>query len=144
MTAPAATLPTVIGRTENALRALLLKTLAGTPFAGYDAWVAISVVDRHAAPDTVDAVSVPLKIGHAEARQLLMSLVACGLLDSDDDGQSWTVSARGAKHLGAARSRVAAATARLAAGLPEADINAALRVLDHVQTRAEQELRERP
>lgn len=39
-------LPTVIGPTETALRALLTKTLASTQIPGYSAWVILNVMSN--------------------------------------------------------------------------------------------------
>jgi hypothetical protein len=134
------TLPAVIGPTENALRAVLLAVLSRTPINGYDEWAAVNVVDRHAGTgeETIRAVAAPLGITHPAGRAVLDTLVAKGLLDSG--GVSWTVSQDGATVLRQARARVAAVTARLVEGLSPADIEVAVRVLDHVRVRARGEL----
>jgi hypothetical protein len=130
----------VIGPTENALRTLLRAVLSATPIESYDEWVAINVVDRHheSGEDVLRAVAAPLAIGPANAHAVLDTLVAKGLLASD--GLSWTVSDGGAVELVEARASVAAVTAHLVEGLPATEIDATLRVLDHIRSRAEHEL----
>lgn len=138
-------LPAVVGRTENALRALLLRTLDGTPLAGYEEWVALNLVDRQPTHegegetgDVVDAVRRPLGLDRERAGLLLQALVTRGLLTADD--ASHAVTPDGARLLASVRPAVAEMTRRVTEGLRGQDLAVAIDVLDHLSARARQEL----
>jgi len=133
-------LPTVIGAAENALRALLIRVLSGTPIAGYDDWVTLNVVDRvgPTGHDAAAALGNALAIDEARARELLESTVVRGLVSRTGNGV--VPSPAGATALADARPRVRAVTQRVLDGLPPAEIDVAVRVLDRVRAQAEREL----
>lgn len=137
-------LPTVIGPTENALRALLTSTLSGTAIGTYHAWVVLNAASRAdpAAPADphrawIGRVADALKIEVAAAGRVVAGLRSQGLLDDDD-----ALTDRGTAELAAARSAVARATARLTAGIGEAEQETTRAVLDRVRANAEALLRE--
>ena len=134
------TLPTVIGPTENALRALLVRLLAATPLGSYEQWAALNLADRGAGdePALVGAVADGLATDVSTATGVLRALGDTGLLDRVDG--TWRPSPAGAALLTRVRAHVAEATARVVDGLPEADVATAVRVLDHVRERAHAEL----
>jgi DNA-binding MarR family transcriptional regulator len=140
MASPSRPLPTVIGPTENALRALLLLTLSTTPIRDYVEWAALNLVDqdRSTGEEVVDAVRIPLKVDRRTAHRLLDDLADRGLLARE--ASTWVLTPTGATVLQNTRARVAAATTRVVDGLPPADVEVAVRVLDHVRSRAEDEL----
>jgi len=136
---PARSLPAVIGPTENALRALLLRVLEATPLASYEQWVALNLVDRHPRPDDAltSALHQGLAIDHAQAGDVLRALEATGQLHRADG--AWEVSPAGIDLLAQQRERVATLTAQLLDGIAEEDLATAVRVLDHVGARAREQ-----
>ncbi|HEX5332201.1 MAG TPA: hypothetical protein VFW79_06120 [Cellulomonas sp.] len=132
-------LPAVIGPTENALRALLLRLLAATPLDSYEQWAALNLVDRTPGADQalIGAIGAGLVIDDADARAVLHSLAGTGLLHRVDD--TWQVSPTGAGLLSRERRRVAEATGRLVDGIPDTDLVTAVSVLDQVRARAHDE-----
>lgn len=123
-------LPSVIGRTERALSAVLLDALGGTPVAAGDEWVALNAL-AGGTDDPAAAVAAALQGAPGQARAALEALHGKGLVTGDghltDDGLA---------ALAQVRSRVAPRTHLLVEGLPEADLATAVRVLDAVRERA--------
>jgi hypothetical protein len=132
-------LPTVVGPTENALRALLMRLLATTPLDSYQQWAALNLVDRHTGDDKalVDVIVEGLVVGDTEARTILRTLDDLGLLHRVNG--VWRPSSAGADLLSLERQRVAAVTARLLDGIAATDLVTAVRVLDQVRERAQEE-----
>ena len=133
-------LPTVIGSTENALRALLTKTLSTTRIKTYSCWVTLNVASN--APTTASsrswqlAVAELLKVGVHEVHEAVAELRTSNLLDHDD-----AVTALGASELARGRSAVSTVTSRLIEGISDEEQTTARLVLDHVRCRAEELLR---
>jgi hypothetical protein len=138
-TGPLRPLPIVIGPTENALRALLVRLLAATPLRSYEQWAALNLVERHAGADgaLVDAVRDRLVVDETDARTILCTLEDTGLLHRVNG--AWQLSATGADLLARERAHVAAVTTHLLDGIAETDLATAVRVLDHVRARAQEE-----
>lgn len=128
-------LPTVIGPTENALRALLVQTLAGTEIDSYHSWVVINALDfaekTHAGRDWRTDTADALKIEPRELDAVLDRLRASHLVDGD------SLTDAGRAELHTARSAVAETTSRLVNGLDPDDQEVARRVLDHIRRSAE-------
>jgi hypothetical protein len=131
-------LPTVIGPTENALRALLTKILSTTRIRTYPAWVVLNGVSRSDPSDGEwrHAVADALKVGLDELDDLLVQLRDAGLLATDG-----MLTPLGKVELASARSAVSAATSRLVNGISDEDQSTARRVLDHVRREADDLLR---
>lgn len=133
-------LPTVIGPTENALRALLTKILSNTRIKTYSAWVvmnAIARVDTAGAPGTwQNTVAEALKVSAADVESCVAELRASGLM-----GDEGSLTAFGISELATARASVSAATARLVEGIGNDEQQIAAAVLDRVRGRAEEMLR---
>lgn len=132
-------LPTVVGPTENALRALLMRLLATTPLDCYEQWAALNLVDRHTGDDkALERVVVEaLAVDDTEAATILRTLDDLGLLHRVNG--AWRPSSAGADLLSLERQRVAAVTARLLDGIAATDLVTAVRVLDQVRERAQEE-----
>lgn len=134
-------LPTVIGPTENALRALLTSTLSFTRISTYPEWVILNAASstHPTAPGHgwIERAADALKIEHGAAARVVAGLRTAGLLNNDE-----ALTDAGTAELAAARSAVAAATTRLTAGISEAEQETARVVLDRVRDNAEQLLRE--
>lgn len=111
-------LPTVIGPTENALRALLRHTLGPTGIATYEQWVVLNVLDAGGEPSAMFDGAW----GELRRRHLV-------------DGADLTDAGRAA--LAHGRRLVAARTATLVDGIDDADLATTVRVLDVVRERAE-------
>lgn len=133
-------LPTVIGATENALRAVLTAILAQTPIQSYAAWVTLSTLASRGPDNRSDpgrpAVGHALKATAADVEHVLGQLCAAGLTNPQD-----ALTARGEVELAAARTLVAAATGRLVDGVGHDELAITRRVLDHVRLRAEDMLK---
>ena len=139
MTSQPRPLPAVVGSTENALRALLLRVLASSDLRGYEEWAALNLVSGQAATEDVTTlVSRSLAVPRQAAVVLLDGLVHRILL-AKEDGE-YGLSRDGSALLAALRPRVAEATGHLLEGLSQHDIETAGRVLDHIRSRAEREL----
>lgn len=128
-------LPTVIGPTENVLRALLAQTLAATKIGSYSAWVVLNA----AAASTQEAgdawrqtVSDALKVTPDAVDEVLSQLTADGLTNADG-----SVTHQGATELTRARSAVSETTARLIQGLSQDEQATTRRVLDQIRQKAE-------
>lgn len=125
-------LPTVIGPTENALRALLIRTLSATRIPDYAAWVVLNAVSNDPSGGWRRSAAAGLRAEPDEIAAVLAELVTAGLLN---DGQ--TVSELGAAELSTARAAVSAATLGLVEGVDESELATTRRVLDVVRHRAE-------
>ncbi|MFI8347726.1 hypothetical protein [Streptomyces sp. NPDC085596] len=144
-------LPALIGTAENALRALLTRTLSTTRIKSYPAWVVLNAASaadaRNAstgrrrgagdapeisAGDALRGAGDALKVDAGVVDEVLAQLAADGLV-----GAGGSLTALGAAELRAARSAVAGTTARLVEGVGEADGAATRRVLEHVRRTAE-------
>ena len=132
-------LPTVVGPTENALRALLMRLLATTPLDSYRQWAALNLVDRHTGDHKalVGLVVEALGVDDTDVGTILRTLEDRGLLHRVNG--AWRLSPGGADLLSLERQRVAAVTARLLDGIAAADLDTAVRVLDQVRERAQEE-----
>ncbi len=134
-------LPTVIGPTENALRALLHQALGGSPISGYPQWVAMSVADATGVPvgaDLTVRLAGELKGSESDARDHVRRLVGAGLLRATAAGHVLTEPGEAALREG--RRLVRSATSRLTDGIAEGDIEVTVRTLDRVRANAEREL----
>ncbi|MCR6493629.1 hypothetical protein [Cellulomonas sp. P24] len=133
---PQRPLPAALGSTENALRSLLSELLRTTELAGYEEWVALTLVDRHGADETaiLDAVTGGLAVDAAAGRHLLHSLEDKGILHRTDD--SWHLSPRGAALVTETRRRVTSTTAPLVEGITAEDLATTVTVLEQVGSRA--------
>lgn len=127
-------LPPAIGATENALRVLLARALAGSLIEGYDEWVYLNIYERADDPATVDGrVAGALKQPHAAVAAARIRLVGAGLLDSDG-----SLTALGCEELDRCRAMVSEMTHALTAGIEPAAVQTTIDTLDTVRTRAEQ------
>lgn len=140
MTTSARPLPMVVGRTENALRALLMRSLEGTQLAGYEEWVALNLVDgrTEGGVDVLDSVCRQLGLDRGRAALLLDALVARGLVTCERT--SYAVSRDGSTLLATLRPAVAGVSRRVVEGLLVEDLDVAIRVLDRLRVEAEREL----
>jgi len=131
-------LPAAVGRAERALRARLLDILGGSPLRRPEEWIALNLVaGRTPSDDAVGAVGGSAAIAREEAVPLLDDLVHRGLLTGGAGG--YGLSDDGSALLATLRPRVAGTTRRLLDGLAPQDVAVAVRVLDEVSSRAEQE-----
>ena len=127
------TLPQSTGPTENALRALLIRQLAGTGIAGYDGWVALNLARPELPRTGLEArLEHETRSDPGQAVRAVDELVAAGLLDPVG-----APTATGQRQLAEVRARVGAVTGQLLTGLAEDDLATAVRVLDHVRMRAD-------
>jgi hypothetical protein len=129
-------LPAVLGSTENALRSLLADLLRTTELAGYEEWVALTLVDRHGSDETavLDAISSSLAVDADAGRDLLHSLEGKGILHRPDI--SLRLSPRGAALFQETRQRVTATTAPLLEGIAAEDLATTTTVLEQLEARA--------
>ncbi|WP_106850583.1 hypothetical protein [Blastococcus sp. Marseille-P5729] len=126
-------LPTVIGPTENALRALLTRTLSSTLIPSYPAWVVLNAASAaDSSNDWRQRAADGLKADADEIDGVLAELRTAGLVD--DDG---TLTAAGAAELTTARAAVTGTTLRLIEGIDETEQETARRVLDAIRQKAE-------
>lgn len=126
-------LPTVIGPTENALRALLARALSSTLIPGYSAWVVINAVSA-AGPGNNwrERTADGLKANPDDLEAVLDELRSAGLVDGE------VLTARGADELTAARAAVTEATRGLLEGIDEAQQETTRQVLDAIRRKAEE------
>ncbi|MQY08935.1 MarR family transcriptional regulator [Actinomadura macrotermitis] len=128
--------PQVLGRAENAHRALLESLLAGSGL-GYPQWVALKIAAGAGPADRGDLaarIAGALKTGAPAARAALDDLAAAGLLD--DGG----LTAAGRDLHDRLTAAVTEATARAYSAVTAADLATAGRVLDAVTARIDAEL----
>ena len=129
-------LPTVTGRTENALRALLTKTLSTTAIRSYGGWVVLNAVAANASssePSWRIAVADALKVEQVVIDEVLDELRSANLVDDHD-----AVTNFGHVELSAARAAVSATTSRLVEDLSDEEQEVTRNVLDRVRIRAEE------
>lgn len=123
-------LPTVIGPTENALRALLTRVLISTPIGGYEEWVALNYASQ-GVEDLPARVAEALKVDPQTGALAIEQLAVTGLFAADG------LTAKGRTELAHARAAVTAVTATLVEEITEADQQVTRRVLDTIRSRAE-------
>jgi rhodanese-related sulfurtransferase len=128
---PRRSLPTIIGPTENALRALLIRALEVTRIDGYDEWVYLNLTDRHESDEKIavalrsSATSVEAVAGRLRAKGFA---TVAGLTDS------------GREQLETGQALVGTMTARLTEGLDPERVRTCMEVLDVLRDRADREL----
>lgn len=133
--------PALIGQTEKALDAILVRELAGTGMSAAG-WVMLKLAEsaggRLGRQDLVDRAGAEAKFETEKAEGEIASLVSLGMLDADGSEVALTPPAR------ELQARVVGTTdeirGRLWGDLPEADLATAGRVLGTVLTRANAEL----
>jgi hypothetical protein len=131
----------LIGQTEKALDAILVRELAGTGMSA-SGWVILKVAEgaggRLGRHDLVDRAGAEAKLDAGMAEGEIASLVAIGMLDADGSEVALTAAAR------ELRARIVGTTdevrGRLWGDVPDADLATAGRVLGTVLTRANAEL----
>ena len=136
--------PQLIGQTENALRAILNRQLAGTGVS-YAQWVALlltaSAAESSDREQLAGRVAHALKIDHSAAESHFQALASSGLIETGRESSSpITVTPVGQRLVDHVRAQAGGITERLWADLPSADLAAAGRVLSTVLVRAEAEL----
>lgn len=133
-------LPTVIGPTENSLRALLTKILSVTRIRTYPAWVVLNAASRSEAVDGDwrSAVADALKVELEAIDDLIDQLAKAGLV-----GDGGLPTSLGMSELAAGRSAVSAATSHLVDGISDEAQTTARQVLDQVRRRADEMLQPR-
>jgi hypothetical protein len=133
---PIRPLPTVIGPTENALRALLTKTLSTTSIGNYQAWVSLNAISNAGSGDSNGnwrpQVADALKIEPAALETTFDELAAAGLVSSQG-----ALTTAGAAELATARLLVTATTSQLTQGIGESEQETTRQVLDHIRHQAE-------
>lgn len=126
-----------IGETENALRAILIKTLSGTGL-DYPRWVALQLVSLSQSALSVDEVLAQLtgglKIDETSARDARADLENRDILQIVGDRFSTTP--RGVALFQRVRDQIRPITDRLYAGLRNEDLAVAHRVLATILERA--------
>jgi hypothetical protein len=128
----ARTLPTVIGVTENALRALLTQILSNTRIESYAAWVILNSLSKaDSSGNWKLATADILKMEVSEINTLLAQLRLAGLIGNDD-----ALSDAGATELAKGRFAVSAITSRLVEGISQEEQDTTLRVLDRIRSMA--------
>jgi DNA-binding MarR family transcriptional regulator len=135
----------LIGRTENALRAILERQLAETDVT-YAEWVALVLAATGSEPPEravlTDRVARALRVDAARAVGEIEALATAGLVTIERETSARvTPSERGRQLLERIRRQVGAVTKSLWGELPPADLAAAARVLATVLSRAEAELK---
>jgi hypothetical protein len=137
MTTPALLNSRTIGETENALRAILTRTLAGTGL-DYHRWVALKVVAESPAPVTASIAAARLtrglKIDDAAAHGLLDDLQIRGIVMAADTGLALTTD--GTALYQRLNGEVRRLSQQVFADLPVDDLVAAERVLSTITQRA--------
>lgn len=134
---PFRSLPTVIGPTENALRALLTAALSTTRIDGYAAWVALNAASRAQDGDWRPATADALKVSQSVVDDVTDRLERAGLVNG-----SGGLTEDGTRELEAARSVVARVTSRVVADIADVDQEQVCRTLDQVRHNAEVALME--
>ncbi len=127
-------LPTAIGSTENALRALLASVLSVTRIGSYEEWLYLNA--RASAPSdagVAEHVASVLKKPLRTVQLTVRDLSSRGLIGADG-----ALTAEATEELARARSLVGSATASVTRDLLPNDVEAALNVLTRVRQRAEE------
>jgi hypothetical protein len=138
---PTAFGPALIGQTEKALDAILVRELAGTGLSA-SGWVILKLAEgaggRLAPQDLVDLGKAQAKFAVDKSTAAIESALSLGLLEADRGELVLTPAAR------ELQARVVGTTdeirGRLWGDLPEADLAAAGRVLSTALSRANAEL----
>jgi hypothetical protein len=138
---PTAFGPALIGQTEKALDAILVRELAGTGLSAAG-WVTLKLLDgaggRLGRQDLIDLAQAQAKFDPQKSTDAIENALALGLLEADNGELTLTA---GAREL---QARVIGRTdeirARLWGDLPEADLAVAGRVLSTALSRANAEL----
>jgi urease accessory protein UreF len=125
-------LPTLIGPTENSLRALLTHTLAVTQIDGYDEWVYLNMTDGGAA---VEQIAIALRRPRDELDELAIRLQTRGLLISTAE-----LTQVGQGQLKQGRALVNRMTEKLTTDLEPEQQRICAEVLDIIRMRADREL----
>jgi hypothetical protein len=135
--------PQILGRAENAHRALLEGVLAGTGVS-YGGWIALSIAAGGAGssrPQVLERMSGALKVDRDSAQRILTELAAANLLEPmPDDDSPVNLSARGQELHRRARGEIADIIGRVYSDIPPQDLETAGRVLVALTARAESEL----
>jgi|SRR6266540_573047 len=130
-------LPTVIGPTENALRALLEQTIEPAGIRSYAEWVVLNLASTSdGTTQLLDHVVSALKRPAAEATDVVRALQQRGYLD-DATGRL-TPAAEAA--LARGRASVADVTDHVTEGISSDDLDVTVTVLDLVRQRVEERL----
>jgi DNA-binding MarR family transcriptional regulator len=147
--APAALTGRIIGRTENAIRAVLDRLLADTATT-FHQWVVLQLAAGGAggagtgtpAGHVVAQLVDGLKVAAAVAEQALVDTEAAGLTDVErtEAGARVTLTPAGRDRYERLAAGIAGITARLYGDLPAADLETTRRVLTIVTERANAEL----
>lgn len=122
-------LPTIIGPTENTLRALLAKTLSPTAIRSYEEWVYLNLT---AAGSSLTAISAALRIPEHRVEAIADELVERGLLRTRTE-----LSESGRAELAIGRKRVTQTTELLTTGIDPQHLQICGQVLDRVRATAE-------
>lgn len=138
---PTAFGPALIGQTEKALDAILVRELDGTGLSP-SGWVVLKLAGeaggRLGRQDLIDLGEAQAKFDAGKSTAAIESALSLGLLEADRDDLVVTAAAR------ELQARVVGTTdeirARLWGDLPEADLATAGRVLSTALTRANAEL----
>lgn len=126
-------IPVAVGATENALRALLLTTLASTVIASYPEWVVLNAVSASG----TDASGERWRNETARTLKTEIEPIEAALRERGLIVGETQLSEDGFVALATARRAVGAATASLVEGISESDVAAARRVLATLRDRAE-------
>jgi DNA-binding MarR family transcriptional regulator len=130
--------PQILGRAENAHRALLGRLLARTALGAmpdpYRAWVALALLARSEHPVDVDRfvaeLGRSLGTGISGVRSIIDGLAHAGLIDTEQQQAAPTADGRAVRD--DVQARIAAAIGPLYAELDDRDAAAAARALTHV------------
>ncbi|WP_433200098.1 MarR family winged helix-turn-helix transcriptional regulator [Dactylosporangium sp. CS-047395] len=120
----------LLGRTEKALNAILDRLLAGPGLTEHQ-WIALTLTVNSGGGTIAQA----LKVGDAEARQLLVGLAGKGLVTIGDDGTA-TPTEHGVAQWRELRAATVDIMHDLWGDLPAADLDTAGRVLTTILGRA--------
>jgi DNA-binding MarR family transcriptional regulator len=145
MAIPTTLNPQLIGRAENALRAILNRALARTGGGTYQQWVALNLVavsggaiDRD---QLIDRLAGALKIDDAAVQAAIAELTAEGLLqDLSGQGSRIGLTDTGQARYRQVRSDLDRTTARVFGELSADDLATAGRVLSVITDRVNAEL----
>ena len=134
--------PQVLGETEKALNAILIRELDTVGLTEHQ-WIALQLTVTAggglADEQLVGRLAGALKRGTADAEARVHELVAAGLLAPGDDDAQVTLTEAGRKTHGSIRRAVAEITERLWGDLPRADLDTTGRTLATILERANTE-----
>ncbi|HEY2319313.1 MAG TPA: hypothetical protein VGH67_13500 [Solirubrobacteraceae bacterium] len=133
--------PQVLGETEKALNAILIRELTASGLSEHQ-WITMQLTiaagGTVAREQLVDRLAGALKLGGAHAERRVDELVTAGLLtfgDADGDGRV-RVTEAGRRIHGRIRGAVAEITQRLWGDLPSVDLDTTGRTLATILSRA--------